>query len=249
MKIRNRTIGSFSAAVALCFLAGAACSQQSTPAAAPASSANSSNTSLTPTGPLTRLTHRSGSKMRIQGHALTGDWQSESGVITGFLEVGPNFPLEPGQSVTPGKVEARGEASVGVRSLKSKKKDNSYYSDAMDDKMYNMLMETNHPKIVFRLTELVLKEAPQDKTAPYVFDAKGDLAIAGVTNAISFPAKITPQGEKDGDRRVKINGELVLKMSQFKISPAQILFVKTEDDVAVKFDWVVGEKKAATGAK
>src|SRR6266581_6150301 len=184
----------FGAVVAICFLAGAACSQQS----APTASSTGPSSNLTPTGPLTRLTQRSGSKMRLEGHALTGDWQSESGLIIGFLEVGPNFPLEPGQAVTPGKVEARGEAAVAIRTLKSKKKDGTYYSDGMDDKMYNMLMETNHPKIVFKLTELVLKEAPQDKTAPYVFDAKGDLEVAGVTNAIAFPAKVLPQGEKEG---------------------------------------------------
>jgi hypothetical protein len=228
MKLKLRIAGWFSMAVAVCVM--------------------TQNLQAAESGKTTRLTQRSGSKMRIEGHALTGDWQTESGVIIGFVEVGPNFPVEPGQTVTPGKVEAKGDASVSVRSFKSKKKDGNYYSDAMDDKMYNMLQETNHPKIVFKLTELAVKEVPQDKTAPYVLDAKGDLAVAGVTNAISFPVKVLPQGEKDGDKRVKISGEVPLKMSQFKVSPAQILFVKTEDDVKIKFDWVVGEKKAASAS-
>jgi polyisoprenoid-binding protein YceI len=187
--------------------------------------------------------------MRIEGTSTVHDWRSESGIILGEIEVGSNFPLEPGQAVTPGKIDAKGEARVKVTSLKSKNKDGSFYDDKMDDKMYNMMSATNHPNIVFKITELTLKEAAKDKASPYVCDAKGDLAVAGVTNAIAFPAKILPLGEKDGENRVKISGEVPLKMSQFNISPAQIIVVKTGDDVTVKFDWVVGVKKAGADKK
>ena len=112
--------------------------------------------------------------------------------------------------------------------------------------MYNMLSYTNHPDIVFHIKGLTLKEAAKDASSPYTYDAKGDLAINGVTNNISFPAKVLPQGEKAGDVRVKISGEVPLKMSQFGMQPAtMIVVVKTGDDVTVKFDWVVGMKKSA----
>jgi len=251
MKTKIKLIRWLVGSAVVCFLVITACSQQSSPPAAAgktvvSSSNATSSAPLSPTGPLTHLTQRSGSKMRLEGTSLAHDWQSESGVIMGYLDVGPNFPLEPGQTVTPGKIEVKGEAWVAVKSLKSKKKDGSYYDDKMDDKMYAMLSETNHPKIVFKLSELVLKEAAKDKTSPYIFDAKGDLAVAGKTNSISFPAKVLPLGEKGGDRRVKISGEVPLKMSQFGMEPASmIVIVKTSDDVTVKFDWVVGEKISA----
>ena len=251
MKIKIALMRWFVGSAVACFLGVTACSQQRSPAPASSKTAVSTptapaTTSLSPTGPLTHLTQRSGSKMRLEGTSTAHDWQSESGVIMGYLDVGPNFPIEPGQTVAPGKVEAKGEAWVAVKSLKSKKKDNSYYDDKMDDKMYAMLSETNHPKIVFKLTELVLKEPAKDKTSPYIFEAKGDLAVAGKTNAISFPAKVLPLGEKGGDRRVKVSGEVPLKMSQYGMEPAtMILVVKTGDDVTVKFDWVVGEKISA----
>jgi len=250
MKTKMKLTNWLTATTAICLIAGSACSQQETPAPASGkatASAPASNVSavLTPTGPLRKLTPRSGSKMRLEGTSTAHDWQSESALILGHLDVGPSFPLEPGQAVAPGKVEATGEAYVSIKTLKSKKKDGSYYDDKMDDKMYNMLQETNHPKIGFKLTELVLKEAPKDKTSPYIFDAKGELEVAGKTNTVSFPAKVLPLGEKDGDTRVKISGEVPLKMSQFGMEPAtMILVVKTGDDVTVKFDWVVGEKKA-----
>jgi hypothetical protein len=195
-------------------------------------------------GQMTRFDARSGSKMRIEGTSTIHDWQVESPLIMGFLEVGPGFPTEPGQAATPGKVEARAEAAVTVRSLRSIEKNGSLYSDGMDDKMYSMLKQPEYPKIVFRLNELALKEAPRDKTAPYMFDAAGDLAIAGVTNKLSMPIEVLPLA----DKKLKITGTVPLKMSDFNISPASILIGKTGDDVKIKFEWMLGEKKAPAAA-
>jgi hypothetical protein len=193
---------------------------------------------------LTRLDARSGSKMRLEGTSTIHDWQVESPLILGFMEVGPNFPLEPGQAVTPGKIEAKGEATIVVKSLRSIKDDGKPYDDKMDDKMYHMMSYTNYPKIMYHLNELTLKEAPKDKDSPYVFDSKGDLAIAGVTNSISMPVTVMPLP----GGRVKISGTIGLKMTDFKIEPANIIVAKTGNDVKVKFDWVVGQKKPAAAA-
>src|SRR5215469_812966 len=181
MKMKISRNGWIIATGGLCLVTMVACSQQGSTAPSSTKTAVPSNNSaptLTPTGAGTRLTQRSGSKMRLEGTSTAHDWRSESGLILGYLEVGPNFPLEPGQKVTPGKVEAKGEAKVKVNSLKSKNKDGSYYDDKMDDKMYNMLSYTNHPDIIFRITELTIKEPAKDATSPSLFDAKGDLAVA-----------------------------------------------------------------------
>jgi hypothetical protein len=196
-------------------------------------------------GATTRLDARSGSKMRVEGTSTIHDWQVESPLILGYIEVGPNFPLEPGQNVTPGKVEAKGEAMIIVQSLRSVEKDGRPYDTKMDDKMYHMMSYTNYPKVVYRLNGLTLKEAPKDKSSPYVFDSKGELEVAGVTNTISMPINVLPL---EGGR-VKISGTIALKMTDFKISPANIIVAKTGNDVTVKFDWVVGQKKPATGSK
>jgi polyisoprenoid-binding protein YceI len=195
----------------------------------------------------TRFDASSGSKMRIEGTSTFHDWQAESTLIIGFLEVGSNFPTEPGQAVSPGKVEATGEASVTVRSLKSVEKDGKDYSDTMNEKMRDMLKQTTSPKIVYRLSELVLKEAPKDNSAPYVFDSKGDLAIAGVTNKISMPISVTVMPGK----KIKVSGTAPLKMTDFGIQPSSIIFAKTADDVTIKFDWMLAQRKtpAAAAAK
>src|SRR3954452_21112532 len=73
---------------------------------------------------LTRYNAKPGSlKMRIEGTSTIHDWQVESSIIGGYIEVGPEFPVEPGQAATPGKLEARGEAKIPVRSLFSIEKD------------------------------------------------------------------------------------------------------------------------------
>ena len=199
---------------------------------------------------------RSGSKMRIEGTSNIHDWQVESPFIGGLMEVGPGFPTEPGQEVKPGKVDAKVEAFITVRSLKSLEKDGRPYSDSMDGIMWQKLKGSEdevtkkvpYPKIEYRLSELVLKEAPKAKDGAYVFDANGDLALAGVTNKISMPVNITPMA----DKKLKITGTVTVKMTDFKIDPPApkipMGFIKTGDPVKLIFEWIVAPKKAPTAA-
>ncbi len=236
---RSRFIGSIVA-----FVIG--CGDHSTKSVAAANPAETAPAAAEPAaGTLTRIDARSGSKMRIEGTSAIHDWQVESPLIRGFLEVGPNFPLEPGQSVAPGKVQAQGQALVKVESLRSIEKDGKFASDTMDLKMYNMMSYTNCPMIVYRLTGLTLKEVPKDKNDPYVFDSKGDLAIAGVTNKISMPVTVLPLA----GGKIKITGSIGLKMTDFKIEPASIIVAKTGDDVKIKFEWILGKKPAPANKK
>lgn len=196
---------------------------------------------------LTRFNAKPGNlKMRIEGTSTIHDWQVESSIIGGYLEVGPDFPVEPGQTATPGKIEARGEAYIPVRSLFSIEKDGKKYSDKMDEVMYEHMRAQQNPRIVYRLNEFVLKEPAKAKDAPYVFEAKGELSVAGVTNTISMPVKVLPLG----DKRIKISGTISLKMTAFKIEPPNPfgLGIKTGDDVKLIFDWLVVQKPGATAA-
>ena len=195
--------------------------------------------------PMARYNSKPGDlKVRIEGTSNIHDWQVEGKLIGGYLEAGPGFPTEPGQAVTPGKLEAHVEAYIPVRSLTSVEKDGRPYSTAMDDIMYEKLLAQANSKILYRLTELVLKEAPKSKDAPYVCDAKGELVVAGVTNTISMPVNILPLG----DKKIKITGSTSVKMTSFKIEPPApkiaLGLIKTGDDVKLIFEWTVAQKKA-----
>ncbi len=199
-------------------------------------------------GQMTTYAARAGSKMRIEGTSNIHDWQVESPFIGGMMEVGPGFPTEPGQAVTPGKVEAKADVFIQVRSLKSIEKDGQPYSDKMDEIMWEHLKEVQHKRIVYRLTELTLKEAPKAKDAPYVFDAKGDLAVAGVTNKIAMVVNALPLA----DKKLEITGTTTLKMTDYKVEPPApkiaLGLIKTGDDVKLIFKWVVGQRKVAPAA-
>ena len=116
--------------------------------------------------------------------------------------------------------------------------------------MYEHLKINESPRITFHLTELTLKEPAKSKDAPYAFEAKGELAVAGVTNSITLPVKILPLGEK----KLKISGNTTVKMSSFKVEPPApklaLGMIKTGDEVKIIFDWIVGQRNPpSTAAK
>ena len=191
---------------------------------------------------------RSGSKMRIEGTSNIHDWQVESPFIAGMMEVGPGFPTEPGQAVTPGPVAAKADVFIQVRSLKSIEKDGKPYSDKMDEIMWEHLREPANKRIFYRLTELKLKEAPKAKDAPYVFDAKGDLAVAGVTNNIAMVVNVLPLPEN----RLENTGSTTFKMTDFKVEPPApkiaLGLIKTGDEVKLIFKWILAQRKVAAAA-
>jgi hypothetical protein len=195
---------------------------------------------------LTRYDARGGSKMRIEGTSVIHDWRAESPLVRGFLEVGPGFPTEPGQTATPGKMDARSEVIIPVTSLVPLKSNGTPEDPKMSETMYKMLKQTNYPAIVFRLSELTLKESPKAKDAPYIFDSKGDLAVAGVTNKLAMVVNVFPLA----DKKLKITGTTPLKMTDFKIEPATFIIpaFKTSEDITIKFEWMLGQRKPAAAA-
>jgi polyisoprenoid-binding protein YceI len=203
--------------------------------------------------PMTQFTARSGSKVKIDGTAnmIHTTWRVASPIIAGKLEVGPGFPVEPGQTATAGKINANADVFVSVSSLKSVEEDGTHYSDAMDNVMYEKLKAAEYSKIYWHLTGLTLKEAAKDKDAPYLFEATGDLALVGVTNAITMPISVMPLGvNSKGDRMLKISGSVSVKMTSFKMTPPTALAgaLKTGDDVKLSFEWMVGHKPTSTAA-
>ena len=198
---------------------------------------------------LTRFDAKSGPdmKVRIEGTSTVHDWQVEGHLVGGSIEVGPGFPTEPGQAVTPGKFPVDVKVYIPVRSLKSVEKDGSHYSDKMDEVMYDKLKQSANPRILYHATELELKEAPKSKDLPYVFDSKGELTVAGVTNTISMPVNVLPMA----DKKLKLSGNITVKMSDFKVeAPVLVGLLSTGDPVKLSFEWPVLEQKkpAATDA-
>jgi RNA polymerase sigma factor (sigma-70 family) len=196
-----------------------------------------------PAPPLQQFVARPGSRVRIEGTSNRGDWQVESPLIGGYLEVGPGFPLEPGQTLEPGPVQAQVEAFIRVRSLKSIEKDGRPYSDRMDEIMYESLREQRNKQIRYRLVELTLIGATNyNDVLHYEFDSRGELAVAGITNEITMPVFVVPLD----NGKLKISCGISLKMTSFEIDPPEtktaLGIIKVGDDVSIQFDWVVAAR-------
>ena len=86
--------------------------------------------------------------------------------------------------------------------------------NVMDGVMQDAMKETHFPRILYHVTELKLK-TPHVAGQPFAFDAKGDLAIAGVTNKVEFPVTIQPLDKSE----IIISGTAKLKMTDYKVPP------------------------------
>lgn len=177
---------------------------------------------------LTKYDAQPGSKVKIDGSSNIHDWTVEGGIIAGRMELDAKFAADPTKA-QPGKIEAKVETTVPVRTLKSGK-------TTMDSVMQGAMKFPLHPKIEYRLTELTLKETPKSADGPFSFDSKGELAVSGVTNKVSFPVTMTRTG-----KTLKTTGTANLKMTSFGITPPspKIAFglITTADDVKITFDW------------
>jgi hypothetical protein len=187
-----------------------------------------------------RFQAKPGSKVRIEGTSNIHDWQVEGNIIGGQVELGTDFPLDPARA-QPGKVEAHAQVSIPSRSLKSVTADSLPFNAQMDSIMYGKLLEQTYKSVQYKLSELILTEVPQGAGEPFIFESKGELMVAGVTNAVAMPIRMTMLP----DDKLKFSGSVSLKMTEFGIQPPEppLLGIKTGDDVKLIFDWVVGRKK------
>jgi polyisoprenoid-binding protein YceI len=177
---------------------------------------------------LTKFAARPASKVKIEGTSTVHDWTVEGGIIGGAMELDSKFVADPTKA-QPGKIPAKVEAVIPVRSVKSGKK-------AMDDIMHAAMKQPQHPRIEYRLTELALKETPKSANGPFTFDSTGQLTVAGVTNKVSFPVTMTREGQT-----MKTVGSTSVKMTSFGIQPpapkVALGLISTGDDVKITFEW------------
>src|SRR6185369_17617754 len=69
---------------------------------------------------MTKFDSQPGSKVKLDGSSNIHDWSVEGGIIAGTMELDSKFAADPGKAA-PGKIAAKVETSLPVRSLKSGK--------------------------------------------------------------------------------------------------------------------------------
>jgi hypothetical protein len=175
-------------------------------------------------------------RLRIDGTSNLDDWQVETKTVQGTMEAGPGFPWETDLA---GPVNARVEAFIDARSLKSIERDGKPFSNKMDGIMHEALKAEANPKIVYRLDRLLRKSSSKSKEGPCQFEAQGRLVVAGVTNEISMPLNVLTLA---GDQ-LRVWGITTVKMTDFHIDPPSpritLGIIKTGDEVKLSFEWVL----------
>jgi polyisoprenoid-binding protein YceI len=183
------------------------------------------------------------SKVKIEGTSTAHDWDMNGTLIGGIFQVDPASTLDQAQATIPGlkagKLNAKAQAIISLRSIYSSA---TVGADIMNGYYLETMKAKDYPKIEYRLSEMKLKE-PHAAGKPFEFDTKGDLAIAGKTNAISMPVTL----ETLPDNKIKISGNTSFKMTSFGIEPPApklaLGTLKTGDDVKITFEWSLGKRE------
>lgn len=168
------------------------------------------------------------SVVRVYGTSTLHDWTVEGRTVRGTLSLPRSMAFNPGAAV-----EAELALAIPAKTLRSVK-DGKPYSKGMDKAMYEKLKADDHPVITYRLTRLTLRECREGLPATLLFDSEGEVTAAGASSRITMPLEVTPLPEG----RVRVRGEVWMKMTDFKIEPPRnLLVLRTGDDVRVAFEW------------
>ena len=188
-----------------------------------------------------------GSKVKIEGDSSFHEWSMNGSIITGSFEIDSAAKIDTAEKtiagLSGGKVNARAQAGIPIRSIKSGK-------TSMDSAMQDAMNQKTFPKIEYRLTELVLKDTPHAAGTPFQFDSKGELSMNGTTNKISMPVTI----DRVDSSKLKIDATIPLKMTSFGIKPPTLSIlglgaIKTDDNVKINVSWLVAQPEKAAEAK
>jgi polyisoprenoid-binding protein YceI len=177
----------------------------------------------------------------IQGTSTAHDWEMKGTLIGGYFEVPAGVSFDPAQATIPGLKDGALSATVVARIfLNSIHSQADHMPGVMDDLMLKAMKAPDFPRIEYHLTELKLKDG-HTAGKPFEFDAKGDLAIAGVTNKVSFPVTITYVDKQT----IKISAKTKLKMTDYKVEPPAPNFglglMKCADEVTIIIEWTVAK--------
>lgn len=195
--------------------------------------------------PMTRFISQPGSKVSVKGSCDVHSYNVQGKEVQGEVALGADFHTLNTQSVGPGKIPARIEGFIPVRSLHY---DNSR---VMDRALHFYLKAETNPRILFRLKALSLKAGPHTNGAPYVLDSQCELVVAGATNEVAMPIHLLPLD----DGKLKLTGNVSAKMSDFGIEPPKLplakpegrpLAIKYRDEIDLTVEWLVARQPATS---
>ncbi len=166
------------------------------------------------------------SEMTITGTSTLHNWTCNVTEVKGTVKIDEKI-LKKGEFKKGDKIDAV-SISVPVLSIKSER------GETMEQKMYNALKYEENPNISFSLTDNQVT-TPGKET--FEVEAKGNLSIAGKTNAVSMSV----MGKRDADGKYSFEGSYKLNMKDYDMEPPTAMFgqIVTGDEVEISFKLIV----------
>jgi polyisoprenoid-binding protein YceI len=199
---------------------------------------------LMPAGAQTRyISQPQGTSVKVDGTSTFHDWEMEGKLIGGYIEFGPGVKLDAAQTTVPGlndgKVQVKVHSWISVTSIHAKVE---HLPDVMDHLMQEHMKADQFHIIEYNLTGMTFK-GPHAPGKPFAFDTTGNLAIAGVTNKVSFPVTI----EALDAGKIKVSAAVPLKMTVFHVDPPApnimgVGVMHCGDDIKIIIDWTLKER-------
>jgi hypothetical protein len=168
-----------------------------------------------------RLVLRQGSRLWLEGGSNLHDWKCEAKEFNPELRVERPTPEGPPTSVD------RAVLDVPVGKIECG-------HGKMNDNLRKALKAGDFPSITFVVTGADFVETGTPGALELL--AKGNLYVAGNGQDLQFQVS----GTDTGDGALRIQGQVVIKMTDFGIQPptAMMGLLKTKNEVTIRFDLV-----------
>jgi len=155
------------------------------------------------------------SAIKISGDSSLHEWEMEAKEFTGIASV---------------VINSRSSVELKDFELKVKSDKIKSQSDSMDKSAHETLKSNKYPYITFNLDKkLVINK----KNSPGDGKVSGKISIAGATRSVQLIGTF-----EINENSIRVYGLHKLKMSDYKLSPPQVLFFKTKDDITVNYNLI-----------
>jgi hypothetical protein len=170
-----------------------------------------------------------GGSMKIIGTSTIHNWHATTKLLGGSFTVPGGFPVDAVESAKPGKIEATTVVTLMANSFACSS------GASMDKVMRSAMKADKNPSIKYRLTSAEV--TGKAKSGGINLATKGNLIVAGVTNAIDMVVVM----KNVAGGKVQFSGTAKTKMTDFGIKPPApsvgLGLIKTGDDVTLEFQW------------
>jgi polyisoprenoid-binding protein YceI len=149
------------------------------------------------------------SVIQLEGWRTIHSWSAQTREVSGQWRTTTNW-LNLATNSVPATVESRLTISIPASSLTGKQ------GDSLDGRLIRHYIKSEeHPTIRFALERLTLTNALPQPTPTWDFAAQGRLTLAGVTNSLTFPARLT----QPEPTQLRVIGTTELNLKDFGIEP------------------------------